>query len=215
LTILEITGRRAALVAALLLSGCLIAACGTSSSTSSTGTASASTGGAAAGGSSSARRTALRTCLKQHGVTLPSRPPGAGSGGRPPGGAPGAGGAPGGGGPGFFGGGAGAGGASGGFAGNPKLRAAFQACGGGSIRRGGRRPQLSRAAVTKYVSCVRQHGYNLPNPDFTGKGGVFPSSIRTNPKFQSASRACQSLLFPNRAGSAGAGSGTTTTGPTS
>jgi hypothetical protein len=45
---------------------------------------------------------------------------------------------------------------------------------------------------------VRQHGYNLPSPNLSGKGAVFPSTIRSNPAFQAASRACQSLLFPNR-----------------
>jgi hypothetical protein len=198
LRILDNSGRRAPLVAAVLLAGCLLAACGSSSSSTTT-TSSPSTSAAAAspgGSSASARRASLRSCLKAHGVTLPSRP--AGGGGPPPGS---------GGGPGFFGGGGGAGG--GGLANNPKVRAAFQACGGGNFRGGGRRLQLSHAAITSYVSCVRQHGYNMPSPNFSGKGAVFPASIRTNPKFQAASKSCQSLLFPRR----GAGTGTTT-GPT-
>ena len=45
---------------------------------------------------------------------------------------------------------------------------------------------------------MRQHGYNLPNPNFSGKGSVFPSNIRTNPKFLAASKACQSILIPAR-----------------
>jgi hypothetical protein len=48
---------------------------------------------------------------------------------------------------------------------------------------------------------VRQHGYSLPNPNFSGHGPVFPASIRSNPKFESASRPCQRLLFPARTGS--------------
>ena len=214
---------------AALVLGCLVAACGSASSsstTSSTTTAASAAGsgagGASGGGASSSRRTALAACLKQHGVTLPARPPGAPGGGAP-GGAPPSGGTgtgttgtgttgtgttgtgttPRGG---FFGG-------SGGFANNPKLRAAFQACGAQFGFRGGAgggfRGRLSRTNITKYVTCVRQHGYNLPNPNFSGKGPVFPANIQNNAKFQAASRACQSLLVPARPG--GAGSGTSTT----
>ncbi len=59
------------------------------------------------------------------------------------------------------------------------------------------------------MTCVRQHGYNLPSPNFSGKGPVFPANIRSNAKFQAASRACQSLLVPQRG--SGSGSGTSTT----
>lgn len=193
------------MVVVLALGG-LIAACGSASSRSGSAgaTSSTSTTASAAGGApSSSQRTALSACLKQHGVTLPSRPAGA-----PPGGAPG-GAPPGSGGPngtgtgtngtgttprrGFFGGG-------GGFANNPKLRAAFQACGAKFGFRGGQgfRGRLSRTNITKYVTCVRQHGYNLPNPNFSGKGPIFPANIRNNAKFQAASRPCQSLLVPPR-----------------
>jgi hypothetical protein len=95
-----------------------------------------------------------------------------------------------------------------GFATNPKTRAALQACGARFGFGGGRfRGTLARANITKYVTCVRQHGYNLPNPNFSGNGSVFPSKIRTNPKFQAASRACQSLLVrpPRSVPSGGAG----------
>ncbi len=166
-------------LAALGASALALAACGSSSSsTSSTSTQAAATGT----GARSGQRSAFRQCLQQHGVTLPARPNR--PAGAPPGGGPGAGG-----GGGFFGGG------GGGFAQrNPKLAAAIQACGGSRFGGGGRfRPQ--RANLTKYVSCVRSHGYNLPNPNLSGKGPVFPASIRTDPKFLTASRACQSLLF--------------------
>jgi hypothetical protein len=179
--------RRAPLVCAALLTCCLIAACGTSSSTSSRSTttsSAAASAGAGAGAGRSGRFSALRACLKQHGVTLPSRPPGS----RRPG--------TGGGGFGFFGG--GGGGVGGLAARNPKLAAAIQACGG--FRGGPGRFRLSRTAINNYVTCVRQHGYHLPNPNLSGRGPVFPPSIRSNPKFQSASRACQSLLVPPRAG---------------
>ena len=99
-----------------------------------------------------------------------------------------------------------------GFATNPKLRAAFQACGAQFGFGGGRfRGRLSRTAITKYVTCVRQHGYDLPNPNFSGKGPVFPANIRTNAKFQAASRACQSLLVPRRGTGSGSGGGASTT----
>ena len=56
-----------------------------------------------------------------------------------------------------------------------------------------------RAAITKFVTCVRQHGYDLPKPNFSGRGPVFGSDIRTNPKFRDASRACAKLLVPRGA----------------
>lgn len=172
----------------VLALGGLIAGCGSSSNPSNT-TRSSTTASAAAGGAggapNAARRAALAACLKQHSVTLPARPPGARGG--PP---PGSGTTPR---KGFF-------GRGGGFANNPKLRAAFQACGARFGFGGGQRFRLSRAAITKYVTCVRQHGYNLPTPNFSGKGPVFPSNIRGNTKFQAASRACQNRLVPPRGG---------------
>jgi hypothetical protein len=176
-----------------------VAACGSSSS-SSTGSSSSSSSSAAAGAGGTSRtgfdRTKLTACLKSHGVTLPSRPAGAGAGGgTPPSGSgtrrPGGGG--------FFGGGAG-----GRFANNPKLQAAFKACGGGQAVGGGRRFGLNHAAVTKFVACVKQHGYDLPAPNFSGKGAVFPASIEKNKKFQSASKACAADLRPT-GGPGGAG----------
>jgi len=181
--------RRIAALLITLLAGALLAACGSSSSGSTTSTSTTSSTGSAAAstGAGSARGAALRQCLAQHGVTLPSRPPGS----RPrTGGTPGAGG-------GLFGGGGG-----GRFANNPKLAAAFRACGGSF--RGGRRFQLSHTAVTNFVTCVRAHGYQaMPNPNFSGKGPVFPASIRTNKQFLSASKSCANLLVRPGAGGAG------------
>jgi hypothetical protein len=50
--------------------------------------------------------------------------------------------------------------------------------------------------VTKYAACVRRHGFDLPTPNFSGKGPVFNTSQvdTTSPKFVAASRPCQSLL---------------------
>jgi hypothetical protein len=204
----KIPTRRVLLAFVTIAAGCLIAACGSASSSSSTGSAgatgsstttSASTG--AGGGANSARRTALVACLKQHGVTLPNRPAGAPPAGAGTGtGTTGTGTTPR---RGFFG--------SGGFAANPKLRAAFQACGANFGFRGGGgfAGRLSHTTITKYVTCVRQHGYDLPNPNFSGKGPIFPANIRTNPKFVTASKACQSILVPPGGGGSGGGSSTT------
>jgi hypothetical protein len=165
-----------------------VAACGSSSSSSSS---SSSTAAASAGGTRT--RAKLAACLKQHGVTLPSRP----AGGRPPAGGGSGYGPPPGGGAGFFGG--GGRGRAGGRAGNPKFRAAFQACGataGFRGRAGGGRFRPTQAAITKFASCVKQHGYTLPKANLTGKGAVYPASIERNAKFESAARACQSALRP-------------------
>lgn len=204
----HIRSGRIAVAVVTLAAGCLIAACGSASSSSSstsTSTASASSSGsssAAGGGAAgSAQRTKLVACLKSHGVTLPSRPPGSGP---PPGGSAGGGGTGTGTGTSttprrnfFFGGGGGARNLS------PKMQAAFKACGAQFGFRGGAggrgfRGRLSHTAITKYVTCVRQHGYNLPNPNFSGKGPIFPANIQSNAKFQAASKACQSLLTPPR-----------------
>ncbi len=191
LTLMQIATRRAPLALAVLVTGCCVAACGSSSSSSTTtssaaaSSSGASSAAASSSGASSARRAALVACLRSHGVKLPSRP----GGFRPPSGAGGTGAT--GSRPRFF---------FGGGAANPKLQAAFKAC-GANFRGGARLGRVSHQTIQKYVACVRQHGYDLPNPNFSGHGAVFPASIRSKPKFQSASRACQSLLFPARSGS--------------
>lgn len=201
-----------------LIAGLVLSACGGSSSGSGT-SASAKTGsspsGATGASGSATRRSALAACLKQHGVTLPSaagRPGGFGASGRSgPSGASGfrrfgasgasgfhrfgASGASGFGGGGFLG-------------GNSKDAAAFKACaadvGGGSGPGGFARPSAGfsasstadRTAVTNYVACVRKHGYDLPNPNFSGKGPVFSTTQvnRSSAKFIAANSACESLL---------------------
>jgi hypothetical protein len=93
------------------------------------------------------------------------------------------------------------------------MRAAFQACGARlGFGAGGRgfRGRISHAAINSFVTCVKQHGYNLPAPNFSGKGPIFPRNIETNAKFQAASRACQNLLIPTRPGG-GSSAGTSTT----
>ena len=203
------TLRPVALTLAVAATALLLAACGSSSNTGSSSSSNSSGAAAAsAGGASSAARTKLVACLKAHGVTLPARPAGARR--RPPGGYGG-----GGGGGFFFGGGGGRGsGNAGGGPGagrfnNPKFRAAIQACGGARFPQ--RRFTPNHAAVTKFTACVKQHGYNLPAPNFSGKGPIFPATIERNKQFQAAARACAADLRPSGAppgnGAAGGGSG--------
>ncbi|MGI8715550.1 MAG: hypothetical protein ACR2NR_20695 [Solirubrobacteraceae bacterium] len=59
----------------------------------------------------------------------------------------------------------------------------------------------TQAAVTKFAACVKQHGYSLPKANLSGKGPIYPTKIEANAKFQSAARACQSLLRPAGGGS--------------
>ncbi len=175
---------------ALLAAAGLLAACGSSSSTSSSAAA------ASAGGGAHGTRVKLASCLKAHGVTLPSRPAGAR---RPPGGGGGyfGGGGVGGG---FGGGGFGGGGfgARGGFRANPKLQAAFKACG---ARFSGRRFNTAqrRTLIASFVTCARKHGYKLPAANFSGHGSIFPAKIASDPKFRAASKSCVSLLRPRSA----------------
>jgi hypothetical protein len=185
--------RRSVFALGVVASACLIVACGSSSSSSSSSSAaSAAASGGATGRGGFANRTKLAACLKQHGVTLPSRPAG---GFKRPAGGNGAGGRPG-----FFG---------GGRAANPKFQAALKAC--GANFGGGRfNPAQREATVDKFVTCVRQHGYNLPKPDFSGHGAIFPAKIEANAKFKTASKSCQSLLaFHPGSGPPGAGSSST------
>jgi hypothetical protein len=169
-----------AAVAALVV---LLAACGSSSSTSTSSSGSSP-------GANTGNRTALAACLHKHGVTLPAggKPPG---GGTPPSTGAGAGTPPAGGNP--------PSGAPGGGAVGSKLQSALKACGAKFPARGGS-AGFSHQAIQKYVSCVRQHGYKLPAANFSGRGSVFPSSVRSNPKFKTASRACQGLLTPKGGG---------------
>lgn len=174
-------GRPGGVLIIVAVVACLgLSACGGSTSSSTRAAASGSAGSGTAG-----NRTALAACLKQHGVTLPAgargrgggtRPPGTGFGGGPPSGAPGGGPRPGG-------------------PGGSKFRAALQAC-GASFRGRGAPSGRFHTAVVKYVACVRQHGYQLPNPNFSGSGPIFSRKIQTNAKFKAASKPCQSLLAP-------------------
>ena len=167
---------RALLVLSILAAGGMLAACGSSSNSKSSTTQASS--------NRQPNRAALVACMRQHGINLPSGggpggaapssvPPAGGSGAPPQGAAPPGGGAP-----------------------NSKLQTALKAC-GATFPSGRRSAAASKQAIQKYTACVRDHGYKLPKPNLSGRGPVFPSSDRSNAKFQTASRACQNLLAPS------------------
>jgi hypothetical protein len=181
-----------------------LAACGGgggSSSTSTTSSKAAATNAAntqgptsatGTAGSALARRTALATCLKKYGVTLPSFgatgasgasgrhfPFGAtGASGRPAGGFPGGGGR--------------------GFASNPKLAQALQKCGGlggfGATGRTGAFSTRTRTELTSFVACMKKHGETLPTPNLSGTGSVFGNVSQTTATFKTAYAQCKGIL---------------------
>ncbi len=183
------------LLALGVLGACMaLAACGSSGSGSSSAGKSSSSSANKAGAPHSSRFTALSSCLKKEGITLPSAPSGAR---RQPGG-PGA-------------------GAPGGVAGGLQLpkgvtqaqfQAALKKCGAGNLPRGiggGLNSASARAGLAKYAACLRQSGINVPAPNTTGKGPVFSTKgIDTSSgKFKAAQSKCQSDLkgaFPGGGG---------------
>lgn len=190
------SNRRMAIPAVgVVVASLAVTACGSSSS--------ASTGASATTTTAANNRAAIAACMRKQGVTLPSRPAGAGR----PGGATGPGGPRAGGGAGGFLFGGGGGGQQGGRQGqfnNPKFQAAAKKCGLTFNRGGngaGRRfdptsnPQFKKS-LEKFVACVRKNGYDLPSPNLSGNGPVFAASKvnRKDPKFVKAAQKCQSLL---------------------
>jgi hypothetical protein len=207
-----------------------LAACGSSSNSSST------TGSAAAGGTGRTQNAAFQKyqqCLRDNGVTLPSRgnrrggsnatpsntngtpPQGAPSGTAPSGTAP-QGTAPGGGqgGPGFFG---------GGGANSAKFQKAMRACaklrpqgtgpggGYGGFRGGsgnGNGPQQNIRAFTPYLTCLRDKGLDVKVSDGFN---ALRNLKQSDPKVQAAFKSCQSKI-PQRpqGGASGTAPGTTT-----
>ncbi len=170
-----------ALLAGLALSACGSSGKSTSSASTTTGTTSASsTSPSRSRGRFGARASALRKCLKEHGITLPERKPGQRGG--------------------PFGG-------QGGFklpsgVSRQQLQEAFQKCGGlgGGARpfAGGRNPQR----LAQFATCMRQNGVNVPAPNTSGKGPVFDTKgIDTGGEtFKKALAKCQPELRPPGAG---------------
>jgi hypothetical protein len=214
----NISGRRSAAGALLiLLLACLgLAACGGSSSTTSTGANAAATGtpagssstGSSSTGSSSTGSSSTGTSSTGTSATTPhgrgparfaaireclqkngvTLPQRTPGSGRPAGGA------------GLLGGGSGAGGGQ-----LPKgvtraqYEAALKKCGGG-IRFGGNgrfadNPTF-KTALAKYAECLRQNGVNVPAPNTSGNGPVFDTKgLNTaSPQFKTATMKCRSTL---------------------
>src|SRR5881275_1768859 len=164
-----------ALVALLAFAGC--GSSDGSSESSSAGSAAAA-GGGPPGFELSAEQ---QSCLKEQGVEAPAAPQG-GEGGPPAG---------------FEGGAPPEGGGS-------DFQQAMEKCGveipeGGPGGEGG--PPGSpgfKKQIKEYAACVRENGYDLPEPNLSGKGPVFDSSEvdREDPKFEAANEKCQSRLTP-------------------
>jgi hypothetical protein len=90
---------------------------------------------------------------------------------------------------------------------------AFEECGvempefkmgpGGAQAAGGG-PNVNSAAfqkqVKEYAACVRENGYELAEPDFSGEGPIFDKSESESAAFKKASEQCQSLLGGPRTG---------------
>lgn len=182
---------RPAVALAVLGACCTLAACGSSAS-SATNPASTSSSEASKStqeaskspqGGGSSRFTALRSCLAKQGITLPAP-----SGKRPPGGSRGGGGLLGGGGGRF----------------RPpagvsatQFQEALKKCGGGNVGGAARfNSPTAKAALTKFVACMRENGVNLPTPNTSGNGPVFNTAgINTaSSTFKSAQSKCQSDL---------------------
>jgi hypothetical protein len=209
--------KRLLLIAPALAAFTLAACGGSSSDGGTTGTqasASASPGSSTtrSGGQPGFMSDEVQACLKKQGVTLPQRAPRGGGGQPPEGYGPPGGGLPGGGQPPE--GATPPGGA--GFGGTmsdedrQKLQDAMKACGVEMPDRGqgggSQRPDINDAGYQKrvndYVACVRENGFDLPDPDFSGDGPIFdPDKVDQSDKtFQAASAKCQSKLRPSGSG---------------
>jgi hypothetical protein len=207
---------------ALVASALVLAACGGSGGGSSGESSTTASSGSGSEGSGTESGTETqggpvgfeiseedRQCLKEKGVELPEFKAGEGpqtfqrgempeggelpeGGEMPEGGQMPEGGEPPAGGP------AGAGGAM-----SEENKEAFEECGvempefkagpGGEGR-----PNVNSAAfkkqVKEYVACVRENGYELAEPDFSGEGPIFDKSESESAAFKKASEQCQSLL---------------------
>jgi hypothetical protein len=175
---------------ALIVGALVLVGCGGSSSSGST--AGSTESNTTAGGSGEAKggmfniSEEAKGCLKEKGLELPGFKGGEGgppsAGGKPEGGPPG------------------------GFGGerSEEMKKAFEECGveppkfkGGPGGEGGK-PKINSAAfkkqVNEYVACVRENGYEIAEPNFSGEGPVFEKSESESAAFKKASAQCQELL---------------------
>jgi hypothetical protein len=179
----------ALVIGALVLAGCG-GSSGGSTGTSTTKTTASSSKEGGPGGMFNISEEAKK-CLKEKGIELPEMKGGEGppaNGEKPEGGAP-EGGPP-----------------AGGFGGegSEEMTKAFEECGvetpefkGGPGGEGGK-PNTNSAAfkkqVNEYVACVRENGYELGEPNFSGEGPVFEKAESESAEFKKASAQCQDLL---------------------
>lgn len=203
-------------VGALVLAGCGGSSGGSSTDTSTTaGSGDSSSEGSTGAGARFEMSAEDRKCLKEKGVELPEFKAGEGpqtfqkgempEGGEMPGGgeAPEGGAMPEGGPP------------AGGFGGGEEMEKAFEECGvelpefkggPGGATAAGARPNVNSAAfkkqVKEYVACVRENGYELAEPDFSGEGPIFDKAESESAAFKKASEQCQSLLGGPQSGGA-------------
>jgi hypothetical protein len=192
---------------ALVIGALVLAGCGGSSGSSSTesSTTASSSGSETAAGEGKGGMLNIseeaKACLKEKGVELPEfkggegGPPSGGEGEMPePGEKPEGGEMPEGGPP------------AGGFGGegSEEMTKAFEECGvetpefKGGPGGAGAKPNTNSAAfkkqVDEYVACVRENGYELGEPNFSGEGPVFEKSESESAEFKKASAQCQELL---------------------
>jgi hypothetical protein len=186
---------RPALALAVLAACVTLAACGSSASSSTTNANTATGSAAPANPAGPGRFAAVRSCLQKQGITLPPR-----SGGRAPGGAGGRGG--------LLGGGGGLQLPKG--VSQTQFQEALKICGAGNFARQGRFSSASaKAALTKFATCMREHGVSLPVPNTSGTGPVFNSSgiNTTSATFKTAEAKCRSDLQGALPGGPGAPNG--------
>ncbi len=166
-----------------VLAAIAVAGCGGSSGDSTNAETTASSGGGAGAGGMPGGGGGpggleiddeARECLEEQGVELPEP----GEGGGPPEGGP-----------------------PEGFEGGEEIQKAFEECGIEAPQGGGPGgpPTDSadlRESIQDYVSCVRENGYDLPDPNLSGEGPVFSESEvdQSDPEFKAASEECQSLI---------------------
>jgi len=174
-----------AMLAVLVIAGCGGSSSSGSSSSEESITSSSSQGAGARPGNFEISEEA-RACLKEQGFEPPEGGPPSGGEGGPPAG---------------FGGGAANGG---------KFKEAFEACGiegpTGKGKPGGAATNSAafRTSVKNYVACVRENGYEMPEPNLSGEGPIFSKSEvdQEDPKFKAASKKCESDLRQLKAGEA-------------
>jgi hypothetical protein len=191
-----------------------LAACGSSSDSNSSSTTTGSSASSGQSGTRNADFQKYQQCLKDNGVTLPSRgqggpggsnaaPPNTGGGSTtaPPTGTPPQGGGYGGPGAGGF----------GGQNADPRTQKAMRACakyrpsGGFRGGNGNGAPQQNIRAFTAYLTCLRDQGLDVKVSDGFN---ALRNLKQTDPKVQAALKSCQSKL-PQRPQASGAAPGNT------